>query len=549
MNETFDFVVVGSGGGAFSAALAMRAAGKSVVILEKLDKVGGTTAVSGGVMWIPNNRYMREAGVSDSRAQAIEYMDAVIEDGEDTPGTSHERRVKYVDSSVEMLEFLVSQGLRFRRVPSWPDYYPGPGESVPGRTVVSELFDLNQLGEWKERLQPGFLPLAAYLEEAMQLANMKRNWAGKKALFTVLGRTIGNRLRGRNLATAGQALQGQMLHKALAAGVDVRTGAGVQELVEENGRVTGVKISKDGKDWLIGATLGVLVNAGGFSRNQQLRDQYIPETSAEWTLTAAGDTGEMLLEGQRHGAALAQMDQRIGNPMTFLPDGKPAIVHGDMAKPHSIVVDQNAQRYMSEAASYVEVGKSILSHQANAPAIPSWLVFDSQFIDTYMLAGSMPGSKKPKEWTESGFLKSAASIEELAAQCELDPAALAATVDRFNGFAKAGKDEDFGRGSHVYHGWLGDPLNEQAPTLGAVEQGPFYAIKVYPGDVSTFGGMLTDCDARVLREDGSVIEGLYATGTSTASVMGKNAPGAGASIGPSVTWGYVAAQHALAAAP
>ncbi len=548
MNENFDFVVVGSGGGAFSAALTLRAAGKSVVVLEKLDKVGGTTAVSGGVMWIPNNRYMKEAGVSDSREQAIEYMDAVIGDSEDTPGTSHARREKYVDASVEMLEFLVGQGLRFRRIPSWPDYYPGPGESVPGRTVISELFDLNQLGEWKERLQPGFLPLAAYLEEAMELPNMKRNWTGKKTLFKVLGRTIGNRLRGRHLATAGQALQGQMLHAALQAGVEVRTGAAVEELIEENGRVTGVKVLLDGQAREIGAGLGVLLNAGGFSHNQQMRDQYVPHTSAEWTLTPPGDTGEMLLEGQRHGAALAQMDQRIGNPMTLLPNGKPAIVHGDMAKPHSIVVDQQAQRYMSEAASYMEVGKAMLAHHDNAPAIPSWMVVDSQFIDTYMLAGSMAGSKKPKEWTESGFLKSGESIEALASQCGLDPAALKATVDRFNAFARAGKDEDFGRGSHVYHGWLGDPLEAQSPTLGAVEKGPFYAIKVYPGDVSTFGGLLTDCDARVLREDSSVIEGLYATGTTTASVMGKNAPGAGASIGPSLTWGYVAARHALSTA-
>ncbi len=546
MNETFDYVIVGSGGGSFAAALVMRAAGKSVLILEKLDKVGGTTAVSGGVMWIPNNRFMREAGVSDSREQAIEYMDAVIRDGDDLPGTGHARREKYVDACVEMLEFLIAQGLKFRRIPSWPDYYPGPGESVPGRTVVSELFDLNQLGDWKDRLQPGFLPLAAYLEEAMQMPNLKRNWAGKKALFTILGRTIGNRLRGRHLTTAGQALQGQMLNAALKAGVEVRTNASVEALLEENGRVSGVRLQQDGTEQTIAATLGVLVNAGGFSRNQQMRDQYIPNTSAEWTVTPMGDTGEMLLEGQRHGAALAQMSQRIGNPMTLLPDGKPAIVHGDMAKPHSIVVDLTGQRYMSEAASYVEVGKAMLARQATTPATPSWLVFDSQFINTHMLAGSMPGSKKPKAWTESGFLRSGDTIAALANACDLDPATLEATVERFNGFARNGKDEDFGRGSHVYHDWLGDPL-DASPTLGALEQGPFYAIRVYPGDVSTFGGMVTDCDARVLREDGSVIEGLYATGTSTASVMGENAPGAGASIGPSLTWGYVAARHALAA--
>ncbi len=547
MNEEFDYVIVGSGGGSFCAALAMRAAGKSVAILEKLDKVGGTTAVSGGVMWIPDNRYMHAEGIPDSQQNALTYLDAVIGDDPSTPGTSHARRAKYVEAAPRMVDFLVEQGIQLRRVPSWPDYYPGEGESVPGRTVVSELFDLNKLGPWKKRLQPGFLPLAAYLEEAMQLPNMKRSKPAKKTLFRILGRTIGNRLRGRHLATAGQALQGQMLHAALAAGADVRTDAGVKQLLTEGNRVTGVSIEKDGEDWTIGARLGVLINAGGFSRNQQMRDQYIPHTSAEWTLTAAGDTGEMLVEGQRIGAALAQMNQRVGNPMTILPDGKPSIVHGDLAKPHAILVDQTGQRFMSEAASYVEVCKGILARQEQAPCIPSWLVVDSQFMETYMLAGSMAGAKKPKAWTESGFLRQGATIEELATACELDPAALAATVERFNGFARAGRDEDFHRGDHVYHDWLGDPLDENSPTLGALEKGPFYAIPVYPGDVGTYGGMVTDTEARVLREDGSVIEGLYATGVSTASVMGGNAPGAGASIGPSLTWAWVAANHALGA--
>ncbi len=547
MNETFDFVIVGSGGGSMCAALVMRAAGKSVLLLEKTDLLGGTTAISGGVMWIPNNRFLAAEGIEDSPEQAMAYLDAVVGDHDDTPGATRVRRRAYVDQAPQMVDFLVNQGISLRRVPSWPDYCKAPGECEPGRTVVSELFDINQLGEWKQKLRPGFLPVPAYLEEAMQLPDMKRSWASKKILARIIGRTLASRLRGRHLATAGQALQGQMLHAALQAGVDIRTQAGVKQLVVEGDRVTGVVIDRDGTDWQIAARSGVLLNAGGFSRNQGMRDRYIPGTSAEWTLTAPGDTGEMIEEAIRIGAAIAQMEERVGNPLAFPPGKSPAepvVVHGDLAKPHSILVDQTGERYMREACSYVEVSRGILQRNGEAPAIPSWLVLDSRFLATYPLAGDMRGRKKPKAWFEQNFLRRGDTLAELATACDIDPARLAATVERFNGLVRSGRDEDFGRGDHAYDRWLGDALHQPSPTLGTIEQGPFYAIPVYPGDVSTFGGVVTDEHARVLREDGSVIPGLYATGTCTASVMGRGCPGAGASIGPSFTWGYVAANHA-----
>jgi 3-oxosteroid 1-dehydrogenase len=222
------------------------------------------------------------------------------------------------------------------------------------------------------------------------------------------------------------------------------------------------------------------------------------------------------------------------------------VVHGDLAKPHSILVDQSGERYMREADSYVNVSRGILERNRKAPAVPSWLVMDSRFLATYPLAGNMRGAKKPKSWFEQGFLRRGETVQELAAACDMDPGKLAATVERFNSFARDGRDEDFGRGDHAYGQWLGDSLHPESPSLGTLEEGPFYAIQVYPGDVSTFGGLVTDEHARVLREDGSVIEGLYATGTTTASVMGRGCPGAGASIGPSFTWGYLAARHAAA---
>jgi 3-oxosteroid 1-dehydrogenase len=550
VSETFDFVVVGSGGGSMCAALALRAAGKSVLILEKSGLVGGTTAISGGVMWIPANRFMREAGIEDSAEKALAYLDMVIGDHPDTPGASRIRRRAYVEQAPRMVDFLVSQGIRLRRLPSWPDYYAAPGESVPGRTVVSELFDINRLGDWKNKLRPGFLPLPANLDEAMQLPLMKRSGAAKKVLLRVLGRVLADRLSGRRRATAGQALQGQMLNAALKAGVEIRLDCPVKQLLLEDGRVIGVHAEPGGAPWQVRARLGVLINAGGFARNQRLRDRYIPGTSAEWTNVVAEDTGEMIEEGLRLGAAVAQMEERVGSPMA-LPPGNPAIkpgMQGDLAKPHAILVDQTGLRYLRESSSYVQICQQMLARHQTAPAVPSWMVFDSRYLSTYMLAGSMPG-RLPRAWREQGFVRSGETLEALAAACNIDPARLRATVERFNGFVARGRDEDFGRGGHAYGQWLGDPLRDgAAKTLGALEQGPYHAVQIYPGDVSTFGGLVTDEHARVLRPDGSVIAGLYATGTSTASVMGRDSPGAGASIGPSFTWGYVAAQHVLSGA-
>lgn len=548
MNKSFDFIVVGSGAGSMCAALKLRSEGKTVLVLEKTDLIGGTTATSGGVMWIPNNRYMLAEGINDSPEDAIAYLDAAVGDSDDTPGANAVRRATYVDQAPAMLEFLIKQGCKFRRVPEWPDYYQVPGQSVEGRTVVSELFDLKLLSkEWRAKLRPGFIPIPAYLEEAMQLGDMKRSKTAKKTFFKMIGRTLWTKLQGKQLVTAGHALQAQLLHAALNSGAEVRVNSGVKKFAIDNDRVTGVIATIDGQDVEIGAELGVLINAGGFARNQAMLDQYIPGAKAEWTNANPGDTGEMLEEAMRIGGAVAQMDERVGSPCTLPPNNPPIkpAMQGDLSKPHSILVDQNGKRFMRESVSYMAQSKAILEHSKNNPAIPSYLILDSQYLDKFMLAGSMPGRKKPKEWLEKGFLLSGETLDELAKACGIDAANLKNTVERFNGFVDKGKDDDFGRGSEIYDRWLGDGLSEGAESLGKIEQGPFYALRIYPGDLGTYGGLLTDEHARVLRDNGTPIDGLYATGTSTASVMGRVTPGAGGSIGPSITWAYVAAKHAV----
>ena len=548
MDDTYDFIVVGSGGGSMCAGLVLRKAGKRVLILEKTDQLGGSTARAGGVMWIPDNRFMREQGIADSFEAATAYLDATTGAQPDSPGATAERRAAYVREASAMVDFLVDQGIRLARTPYWPDYYDElPGGSEPGRTVVAELFDTNQLGPWKAKLRASNMPIPAPLGEMMQFPLYKRSWKSKLLIARTGLRIALARLTGKDWATAGRALQGRMLQAALKAGVEFGLNAGVRELVVENGAVTGVVVERDGRDWRVGARLGVLLNAGGFSHNQAMRDRYIPHTSTAWTHAAPGDTGDMHRELMRIGAAMAQMDEMVGNQMTLPPGVGPQMIQPQMAKPHAIVVDQTGVRYQNEAGSYMAFCKGMLERHRTVPAVPSWMVVDSRYLADYMLADTMPGTKKPQAWLDENYLRQGKTIEDLAEACGIDGATLAATVERFNHFARAGVDEDFGRGDRAYDRFLGDRTWQPSPALGTIERGPFYAVPVVPGDVGTYGGAVTDCQARVLREDGSVIPGLYATGTTTASVMGRVYPGAGCSIGPSFTWGYVAARHATGA--
>jgi 3-oxosteroid 1-dehydrogenase len=554
-DEVFDFVIVGSGGGSMCAALLMRSIGKSALILEKTDLIGGTTSRSGGVLWIPNNPFMARDGVEDSLEKAAAYLDAVLGTPEGVPGSTPERRRTYLDQAPRMIQFLVAQGIELTRVREWPDYYDElPGGSVAGRTVVAELFDVNELGAWREKLRPSFIsaPVPATLEEMMELPSLKQSLAVKFLMLKLVLRGAVARLTGKRWVAGGAALQGRMLQAALRTGVELRAESPVNELIVENGAVTGVSTVKNGRPWRVGSHLGVLVNAGGFSHNQRMRDRYAPGTSVKWTMAAPGDTGELIEEMMRLGADIAQMEERVGCQMTLPPgaelsEAKPT-AQALTAAPHVILVDQSGVRYMNEGGSYMAYCKAMLERNKTVPASPSWAIFDAQYMRNYMLAGTMPGSAKPQRWYDEGYLKRADTIEELERLLGIKAGTLSATVRRFNEFVSRNRDEDFHRGERAYDGWLGDPYHQPSKTLGSIAEAPFYALPIVPGDVSTYGGVVTDEHARVLRTDGSAIAGLYATGISTASVMGRAYPGAGSSLGPSFTFGFVAAQHAIASA-
>jgi 3-oxosteroid 1-dehydrogenase len=547
-DETFDWVVVGSGAGSMSSGLLMRQAGKSVVILEKSGFAGGTTCKSGGVMWIPNNRFMDPG--EDSTEQGITYLDAVVGDDSDAPGSTHEKRLAYVVEAPKMLDFLVDQGVELERGSKfWPDYYDElPGGCKTSRTVVAKVFDKNELGDWAPKLRQGMAEVPVRLDDAMKLGFANQSWAIKGMMAKIGLRIVAGKLTGKHWVTAGAALQGRMLQQALKKGVDIRLNSAVSELVVEDGKVTGVVTVKNGKPWRIAARLGVLVNAGGFGKNQEMRDKYMPGTRAEWSMANESDTGDMHREMERLGGVLAQMDEMVGFQFTLAPGWEKEYVAPGMqavtAKPHAILVDQSGVRYMNEGGSYEEYCENMLKRHRTVPAVPSWAIMDTQFFDKYNVGAAGKG-KIPRRYAEGGFLKRADTIAELAALIKVDPATLQATIDRWNSMVDKGRDEDFQRGEREYDKFLGDPFREGAFTsIGRIDRAPYYAVDVVPGDVSTYGGIVTDVNSRVLRADGSPIEGLYATGVSTASPMGRVYPGAGASVGPSMCFGWVAAKHA-----
>jgi 3-oxosteroid 1-dehydrogenase len=487
----------------------------------------------------------------DSTEKGITYLDAVVGDDSDAPGSTHEKRLAYVVEGPKMVDFLVKQGVQLERGSHfWPDYYDEmPGGCKTSRTVVAQVFDKNELGNWAPKLRQGMAEVPVRLDDAMKLGFANQSWAIKLSMVKIGLRIAAGKLTGKHWVTAGAALQGRMLKAALAAGIDIRINSAVSELVIEDGKAIGVVTVKDGKPWRVGARLGVLVNAGGFAKNQEMRDKYMPGTRAEWSMANESDTGDMHKEMERLGGVLAQMDEMVGFQMTRAPGWDKDYVAPGMqavtAKPHAILVDQSGVRYMNEGGSYEEYCENMLKRNRVVPAVPSWAIFDQQYWDMYQIGIAGSGKKIPKTWTDTGYLKKANSIEELAGLIKVDPATLQATVDRWNGMVDKGRDEDFHRGDREYDKFLGDPFRQGTRTsIGRIDRAPYYSVEVVPGDVSTYGGIITDANSRVLRGDGTPIEGLYATGVSTASPMGRIYPGAGASVGPSMCFGWIAAKHA-----
>src|SRR5579859_6813316 len=412
---------------------------------------------------------------------------------------------------------------------------------------MCELFDINELGEWKDKVGSfyGFPPLPVNSWEFVNLTLAKRTWKGKAAALRLAARMATDKMTGRLRVGSGNALQGRMLQAALRAQIPIRLATAMTGLIVEDGRVTGVEVTGPDGPKKIGARSAVLLDTGGFSHNLPMRQAYQPKpASIDWTMANPGDTGEAIQMAQKLGADLDLMREAWWTPGSLLPNGRYAGFHvpGESGKPHIIIVGKNGRRVGNEAGAYMEFGQKMFA----AGAVPSYAILESRVLEFYTWGPLLPG-KSIQPFIDNGYLKRADTLRALAQLCGIDPAGLEAEVARFNRFAETGVDEDFGRGASAYSRLMGDPTVKPNPSLGKIEKGPFYAVTIWPMDVGTSGGLVTDENARVLRTDGSVIPGLYATGNATAPVVGACYPGAGASIGASITFGYVAARHALGA--
>jgi 3-oxosteroid 1-dehydrogenase len=545
-----DCVMVGSGGGSLCAALAAHAAGLQALVIEKADVIGGSTAMSGGVLWLPDNPVSRRAGVQDNRADALNYFKHLV--GHEHPSTSPARVDAFLDAIDPMVNFLEKRGVRFRHCQGYSDYNDElPGGKPLGRSIETALFDIRQLGPWQSRLRVSeTLPaIPMYTSEVAPAVLGGRTTRSLLTMAKVGGRLAAGLLRHQSVYGSGVALQGWMLLAAVRADIPVWNSTSVTDLIVEQGRAVGVVAQRTGRTLRIRATRGVLLNAGGFSRNADMRAQYGRQpSSTQWTVANPGDTGEVIATAMRHGAATDLMDEAWWIPTSLLPDGSPLYVVYERSKPHAIMVDSTGRRYTNEAASYMAVGQAMYERNDTVPAIPSWWVMDSRNRRRYMW-GFFPGGVTPRKWLSSGYMRKADTLEELAAQCDIDPIGLVDTVERFNAAAVNGADPEFHKGERAYDRYYGDPRTQPNPCVAPVSTPPFYAVALYPGDVGTCGGLLTDEHARVINQDGRVIDGLYATGNCTASVMGRTYPGAGASIGASFTFGWIAAQHMSALEP
>jgi len=534
----FDVVVVGSGAAGMTAALTAALHGLRTVVVEKADRFGGSTARSGGGLWIPGNHVLRRAGVADTAESARTYLAHVA--GDHVPAA---RQRAVLAHGPAMLSFVQAHTpLDFAWVPGYSDYYPdAPGALPQGRTIEPVPLDGRVLGPELANLNPPYISapggVTITAADYRWLSLGSRHPRAFLAAGRVLGRWLLARALHRRMLSMGQALAAGLRAGLVAAGVPVWLGAPMTGLETAGDRVIGVRVTRGGAPELIRARRGVLLASGGFEHNAPMRRRYQrPPIGTEWTVGARGNTGDGIEAGRHLGAALDLMDDAWWGPSIPLSGG-PYFCLAERSLPGCLLVNGAGARFVNEAAPYADAVHAMYDNGA----VPAWLIADQRYRDNYVFAGLRPRRPLPRRWYEAGAVYRATTVAELAGQIAVPAEALRHTLARFNGFARSGRDEDFHRGDSVYDRYYGDPRNRPNPCLAPVEKAPFYAVRIVPGDLGTKGGLRTDERARVLRADGTPIAGLYAAGNASAAVMGRSYAGAGATIGPAMTFGYVAA--------
>ncbi|GAB2809720.1 3-oxosteroid 1-dehydrogenase [Lentzea nigeriaca] len=533
----FDVVVVGAGAAGMTAALTAAKRGLSCVVLEKAPTFGGSAARSGAGIWVPNNEIILAAGVPDTPEKARQYLAAVVGD---IPVV---RQQAYLTYGPQMISFVMRNSpLRFRHMDGYSDYYPElPGGIAKGRSIEPEMLDGRVLGAELANLNPPYLATPAgmviYGADYKWLALALVNAKGAATAAAALARGTAAALAGQKPLTMGQALAGGLRAGLLQANVPVWLNTPLEDLHVENGAVKGVLTSRG----LVKARRGVIMGSGGFEHNAAMRAQYQRQPiGTQWTVGAKENTGDGHRAGQRVGAAFDLMDDAWWGPAIPVP-GSPYFCLAERTLPGGLMINAAGRRFVNEAAPYSDVVHVMYDKNPADPCIPAWLIVDQNYRNRYLFSDVAPTLPLPDAWYQSGAVVKNWSLDGLASAIGVPATALKATVSRFNNQALTGRDPDFKRGDSAYDHYYTDPAVIPNSCLAPLWVAPYYAFKIVPGDLGTKGGMVTDARARVLRPDGSVIPGLYAAGNVSSAVMGHSYAGAGSTIGPAMTFGYIAA--------
>ncbi|OBA90458.1 3-ketosteroid-delta-1-dehydrogenase [Mycobacteriaceae bacterium 1482268.1] len=552
-----DVLVVGSGGGGMTAALTADAAGLDTLVVEKSAHFGGSTALSGGGIWVPGAPSQRKEGYVPDPDDVFTYLKTI------TDGLVSEARLRqYVDKAPEMMEFLEgrSQWFEFVWKPGYADYYPElPGGSALGSTINVPALDLRKLGDEEQNLlQPlALAPRGIWFapKDLRLFYQVRQNWRGKAVLIKLIWRMFRARVFGDRMAAIGQSLAARLRMAMQEHGIPLWLNAPMTELITDvEGTVVGAVVERDGRQQRIGARRGVILAAGGFDHDMEWRRQHLPVLEKDWSFGNPASMGDGIRAGEKVGGSTDLLDEAWWFPAMCWPDGRLQFMLNERMMPAQFVVNGEGKRFINEAAPYMDFAHAMIEGQnSGVTHIPCWLITDIRSFHRYVVAGHLPvpkvpfapvptGWKVPRAWLESGIVKEAGSFEELAAKIGVPPAALRQTAARFNELARKGHDDDFNRGDSAYDNYYGDPKLPN-PNLYPLGNPPYYAFQIVLGDLGTSGGLRTDEFARVLRADDTEVKGLYAVGNTSAAVMGRSYAGAGATIGPAMTFGYVAAKH------